>query len=506
MAKIPNWKWEETNEKSFERKWAQLIERLYVHWEISTQKKVHQIHFPIADVNEKQKKLLRDVFANMTTKRILFQNDLRIKYTFGNNYWQWKSQLAEIKFSDFILIPIHENEILQILFQAKENNISLQCFLKSNMKLVSKSITNRLYGIVSLEDMDKIKHLDKTEKQISVQAGAKVAVVQKYLNDNGYELLFDVRGQEHLSIIELFNNCPSYKSSVIQWRVATPIGLITASQDNGLKDFFLQNSSTSIPYEMTLSIRPIAKSIRQINAWLPDMQSVEKILLAFEQNNISPNKTHFYQYQPSSVLIQEEIIENVETPYDFFNTLFRNPEELIFKDDILRPIAFSLEFIEYQYSISSVLIKAKDIILENQGKISVHQLSQNAISWMESYPYFQDKLIDTELDNFHISEIIPFNKIEDNYREVKKRFEKPLFYKNNKVEYHIQFSEFKYPNIKIDIYFISPRQYRKTEFADEQTYSYIKALLSPIPKMSTSIHDKLISDIKNLIDPNNTII
>lgn len=508
MTKIPNWKWGDKNDKSFELPSQQLFDRLCSHWN----KSIHQLkllpRLPLNEINDKQKKNLQDIFANMPYKRIFFQHETRLKYTVGRNFKKWENQLPDIKLADFVLYPINANEIQQILAQAQQNDIEIQCFSKESIQPVLKSTNNKMYGVMSLEEMNRIIHLDKINNQISLQNGIKVINVQRYLNDNGYELKYDIKGYEYLNIGELIKIQPLFKSSITQLNVATSIGLIGANKENGLLDLFLQNNTLGIPYEISLSIRPLAKSSRRIDAWFPHLKSVEDFLFALQQNHIYPSKTLIY-CNKSKQIFKEKIVEQNEPASDFFNTLFRNPEDIFFKDDTHRPIALSLEFNEYQYSISSILIRAKEILQENQGKIELQNLSQDIESLSVEYPYYQDDLAEYEIDCFHLSTNIPFDKIGDYQREINKKLDKPLFYKSNQIEYHVQFSEYHFPNIKIDLYFLASSNNRKSTDSFAKTYTYFQEFFKQIPQSSKDdlfATEKLINLISAQLDTKKVII
>ncbi|MCO5230383.1 MAG: FAD-binding protein [Chitinophagales bacterium] len=508
MSKIPNWKWGDKNEKTFEHQSQQLIDRLCSYWNIP----IHQLKLlpslPLSEISDKQKKTLQDIFANMPYKRIFFQYETRLKYSVGRNFIKWENQLSDIKLADFVLHPINANEIQQILVQAQQNDIEIQCFSKESIQPIFKSTNNKMYAVISLEEMNRIIHLDKRNKQISLQNGIKVINVQKYLNDNGYELKYDIRGYEYLNIAELIKLQPLFKSSITQLNIATSIGLISANKENGLLDLFLQKSTLGIPYEITLSVRPLAKSTRRIDAWFPHLKSVENFLLALQQNHIHQSKTLIY-CNKSKQIFKEKLVEQNEPASDFFNTLLRKPEEIFFKDDTPRPIALSLEFNEYQYSISSILIRAKEILQENQGKIELQNLSQDIESLSEEYPYYQDNLTGYGIDCFHLSANIPFDKIDDYQKEINKKLDKPLFYKNNAVEYHVQFSEYHFPNIKIDLYFFASKNNRKSFDAFGKTYTYFQEFFKQIPQSSTNelfATEKLINIFGSQLDAKKVII
>lgn len=501
--KPPLRKWGYPEHQLSESQWSSLKKRISDQWKPGATALVSPA-IPVSEINNKQKDIIRDIFANITTKRISFRNDKRYYYSTGINDTSWSHIDEEIKIADAVIMPVNSKEIQDILQQAQQHDISIQAFTRKNTFPRISFPKNKLYCIISLEQMQKIIRFTPEQYQITVQSGITIHLLQKYLSEHGWHLPYEYSGTEHLSIFELLQSETLILPHVVNARIHTPEGEINLSDNDSLKSLFLSIRQTlGIHSEVTFRICPLPKYFRQADAQIPDLRSAVQIIRQLKNSGIAFDQIRISDVQPDVLFSIAEKHSNSNESKDFLQSLLKKSEEILFKDETIRPVSLSLVFYENQYNRSSALIKAKEIIHQNNGKTVSEDIYSTLKEWTTNYPYFEDEAEENHLDAFHLSTRIPFEKMEEYDREIRKKLQKATYYTGNRMDYHIQFSKFDFPTIQIDFYFMASKKHRKQADSFLRLQQYFKEYLQPAytnPSDHT-FSEELSQLLQNRIDP-----
>ncbi|HUH75484.1 MAG TPA: FAD-binding protein [Chitinophagales bacterium] len=507
--KSPIWKWGFPEHQQQEKFFKNFKTKIFEKWqtEPTTQRPISAFPLP-AEISDKQKDSLRDIFAHIAIKRISFQNEKRVYYSLGRNWTKWKDLSSEIKIADVVLFPIQAKEIQDILSQAQQFDISIRTFnqwLKDPEMFIPKSKT---LAIIHLEFMSKIIRFEPELFQINVQPGVKALELQKYLKEQGWELEFDIIGQEHLNALELLQSNHRIEPSIVQLEIHTPSGGISATPNNGLIQQYFNDFTLGIPSEIVLRIQPKSKYTRKIEAQLKDLHDVTKLIELLRHNNITYSNLYSFNYSKNSlvnILDWYKIPE--EQPIDFINTFIKKSEEILFKDETKRPIFIALEFQEYHFSISSLLLKVKDLIQQIDGKLISYNLKDRLDQWRKNYPYLENEAEENQIDCLHLSSLIPLDKIEDYQKAIRKQLEKKLFYPAKYSDDLLLFTHLPSSLLQIDYYFFGSTQHRKNQDSFLKLSDYFKELIDTKknhayhPEKSSTLNQEIWSSIKKLTDP-----
>lgn len=511
--KLPIWKWGFPEHQLMEKPFQNFKTKIFEKWKIETTDQNKQLSFPlIPEISDKQKDSIRDIFAHIAIKRISFQNEKRIYYSLGRYWAKWKKIEPEIKIAEVILFPIQAKEIQDILSQAQQFDIAIRAFNQWQEKPLMNFPKNKFLGMIHFELMHKILRFEPDFFHITVQPGVKIQVLQKFLKEQGWELDIDIIGQEHLNIFELLHNHSRIASSVLQLEIHTPAGLLLATKNNGYIQHYFSDLTLGIPSEITLKIQPLAKYTRKIEAQLKDIHHLTRLIEQINLNNIVFNKLYAFDYSNNS-LVDALYLYKVqdEQPIDFFNNFIKKSEEILFKDETERPIFIAIEFQEYQFSISSLLLKVKDLILQLDGKFISYNLIENLNQWRKNYPYFDSDAEENKIDSLHFYTLVPLDKMEDFQKSVRKKLEKNNFYPSKKSDDLLLFTHLPSSLIQVDFYFFGTASSRKTEDAFSKMSDYFNELFHSDKQMNyqhdkaLNINDEIWNSIKKLTDPKNIL-
>jgi hypothetical protein len=512
--KSPIWKWGFPEHQVEEKTFQNFKSKIFEKWKINTKDQRNSILFPlIPEISDKQKDTIRDIFAHISIKRISFQNDKRIYYSLSRYWAKSKSIANDIKIAELILFPIQAKEIQDILTQAQKFDISIRTFNQWEENPIEQFPKNKTLGIVNVELMHKIIHFEPELFQATVQVGMKSNALQKFLQDQGWDLDINIKGYEHLNVLELIENHFHIQTSIENIQLHTPKGILIATQNNGYLQQYFNDNTLGIPSEVTIKIQPKAKYFRKIEAQLKDLNDIAKLIEQLKLNNIIFNNLYASNSINNSIInISESYKLQDELPKDFINSFIKKSEDILFKDEIERPIFLCIEFQEYHHSISSLLLKVKDIILQLEGKLITTHLKDKLDEWQTNYPYIENEAEENSIDCLHYTSIIPLNKIEDYHQAIQKKLEKNNFYPSNKTEYFILFSQSNCSLVQIDFYFFASAQHRKTENSLIEISRYFEKLLLSSKSIfdqaekNLTINEELSNNIKKLTDPKGVLI
>ncbi len=415
----------------------------------------------IPEISEKQKEEIRNVFANITQKRISFSNSKRLLHITG--LYAYEFELEKIKIPDAVIYPLNGNEIQDILIQAKGNKTGIRL---SEMSSAKKRMPDGYHqsAIISLELMQKIIRFEPETYSVTVQTGIQLYALQKFLSESGWQLPVKITGRSYQTMHEVLNHSTILHPYLLKGTVHTFGGEIQFSEeDSRFKSLFLNPKETNgIFSEITLTVTPKPKHVRNITALLPNLKSAADIINQLKYNQIEFHSCFIADTENLKFLLRELPEKNINKAGNLFLTLMKNPEELFKEqDEQAKSVVFSIDFNEYQHSTTSLLIHAKDLIQQNSGEILTGKITDTLEKWSDWYAYTAVHAKDLQLDTYHYSVRVPYRKMEDYRKVIHNKLGKNSFYAKNKKDFVLHFSEYNYPYIQLNLYIIASSVHRK---------------------------------------------
>lgn len=478
-----------------------ILNGLEQQWKLSLNST--KLDFPVAtELTLKQKEFFRDVFANVTTKRILFDRDKRSYASRGFSDTVFHHQ----EVADAVILPMHTDEIQSILTQAQQNDIKLQVAKRCNMYApFLPSSKKNAYCIISLESMCKILQFRPEEFSITVQTGLKVGDLNCYLNEKGWELSLPILSIVELTVLECLENEQMHES-VSQILIQTPSETFRVSKEDSFFHYFLKKqSSVGIISEVTLQIRPLPKHIRRIEAEFNDIQSLQKFLSKIKEEKVSIQSIQVMGLSAHQMVHHFfEIVKSVPSK-DIFESIFKKNEE---KTSLEKHDDFSLgivvELYEYQHNISSTSLRVKDVLQEMGAKINSFQFLNLMEDWRKVSFLLREKLQSDIFDFLSMSHPISTQSVGNVLSELRKKLERAHFYAAHKSAYQIHLKQIHLQDIEVEVLFVASRKHRKNETSHIQMYQLVQNILKAGRKASPNL--ELSQLLKKQLDPKNVMV
>jgi|GEM_PF-6197438 len=416
--------------------------------------------FTAPAISDKKKELIRDTFANITTKRISFSEDTRLRHSLSKSYTDLLKLTGKEPFdvADAVITPISTEEVAYILAQAAEHQIQIIPYGAGTNIVeafrIRRTVKNNTCCIVQLQQLNKIS-ISTGHLCVTVQAGISGAVLENKLNEAGYTLGHFPTCFEHSSIGGwLATN--SFGNQAVRYggiahivrtiTVATPQGLVKADLNaagwNYLGPVFTgSEGNLGIITEIQLKIRPLPRKKRWIEALLPDNSAGLHILRALLQQDIRPVSValldneavqfhHLYDPEPTN-----------ETE-DIFSFIRKQAEKLLPPEKVPeQPHYLLLQFEEYEHGISAWLVRAKQIIEQHHGRMLNRPNIDHWEKLKYQWPYLRDYLFEHEILAESVSCHLPWDQVEKFQKTLRKKLSAdPFFLKNKGLLYFNTFS------------------------------------------------------------------
>lgn len=497
---LANWDYPE-NHKA-EKQWSQLKEHWTQQWKLNT-KPTSTKAVAVPEIHNRQKEVIKDIFANIPDKRISFQKSKRYQHTLGKNNHFIDSEIKNLKIADAVITPINTNEIQDILEQAKHHDVEIRLSLQNNFQASTSSTKQKLFCIINLKLMRKVIQFNPDRYQLTVQSGISLQQIQDYLTTQGWELPFQLIGQEHVSLAEIVKNNHQLYPHIVGALINTPYGSIAITEeDDTFKSLFLKkNRSYTIPSEITLSIHPIPKYIRKVNALLPHLNAASEILKELKNNDVYFKSIMIAPIQNAEFLPDIQLSNKSKESKHFLNQIIKKSEDILAKEKVEteRNIAISLSFNEYEFSKTSLLLNTKDIIRKHQGKIYPENVCKDFQDWAIHFPYYTQWANSFNIDTYHFTAKIPSDKMGAHHQVISSKLSKNSFYSKNALDFVIYFSESNYPSVEINLYIIAAANHRKRATSPTELQVYFKEflLLEETPASNNDYNERLLNVLRS---------
>src|SRR5690554_1435484 len=494
--------WDYPENLEAEKHWAQLKEYWIKEWKLNT-KITSKESISIPEISNKQKEIIKDIFANIPNKRISFQKSKRYQHTVGKNHLFIEDELEQIKIADAVISPINTGEIRDILEQGRVHEVGLRLSLQNNVQPSPSFDKHKLFCIIDLKSMSKIIKFEPDKYSITVQTGISLHQIQDYLSTQGWELPFQLLGQNQLSLVEIVKDQLQLYPHILGALVNTPYGTIAITEeDDTFKSlFFKKNKSYAIPSEITLKIQPAPKYIRTVNALLPNLNSAAEILKELRNNDVKFKNIMIIPIQNLDFIPETKFLNSSKEGTHFIDQIIKKSEDILAKDktEISRNIAISLSINEYEFNRTSILINTKDIIKQYQGKSYTKNTCQYFEDWATHFPYYQQWAKELNIDTYHFSAKIPCDKMEAHHQVISTKLSRSSFYSKNSLDFVTFFTDIDHPLVEINLYIIASTKHRKRADSPKELIRYFKEffLLEDNPTANSEHNERLLNVLKN---------
>ena len=410
------WKWGDPAEHRHLSEYPKMKAMLEERWDSKiTEDFLPPKKFDIAEVTEKNKETIKDIFASLSGRKISFKTEDRLFVALGKSYFDAIRILKndQIAYPDAVLSPTTHDEVDYILLQANEHNIQLTPFGGGSNVVGALSNDNLkakpgLRISLNLRNMDKLIKLDENHMTATFQGGILGPALEKILNEKGFTLGHFPQSFEFSSLGGWVVTRSAGQASTFYGKiedlvesitVATPTGTIhtphfthDATGINILPLFFGSEGTLGIVTEVTVKIKKVSRYQRWVCALFPDFDSGSLCLKECIQNGVKPsvvrrsdaNETTLFA-KLASEKHQPTFTENIKKEIQKWVLKFKNLES---------PCLMIMCLEEIGPNAASQAVFTKNLIEKYQGMVAPESVGKK---WAENRfksPYMRDTMLE----------------------------------------------------------------------------------------------------------------
>lgn len=447
------WKWGDPNEIKHINDYPKLKDMVEERWKM----RLREDFFPpktfeLPTISEKKKNLIKDIFASLHPKKISFNEDDRLAVSLGKSYYDVIRIFNGGGFvsPDMVITPNTHEEIQYVLSQASENNIYIIPFGGGTNVVGALSLDN-LAGkgeaicTIDLRKYKKLIQLDEEHLTATFETGILGPELEKILNAKGYTLGHFPQSFEYSTLGGWIVTRGAGQEStyygkmedlIERIKVATPIGTLesnTFSHDasgiNVLPFFVGSEGTLGIVTEATVKIKKLPKNYRWIVALFPNFQQGSKYLKELSQSGVKPSVVRLSDANETS------LFSKMATSHDqpgLLSDLKKEAQKFILQwKNLTEPCVCIMRFPQGEFSVSSQIIFAKDLIGKYDGMVAPNTIGDK---WAESrfkLPYLRDTLVEHSIYIDTMETLVQWKDVQKLHQALTKELNKfPAFNKN----------------------------------------------------------------------------
>jgi alkyldihydroxyacetonephosphate synthase len=387
--------------------------------------------FEIAPVSEKKKEQIRDIFASITSKRISFKENDRLRYSLGKSYFDIIKICKGSGFDvpDAVISPISHDEVEYILLQASQHEVAIIPFGGGTNVVGALTLQAGLkqpYKVcIYLGLLDKLIELDTTGMTATFQAGIMGPKMESLLNKQGYTLGHFPQSFEYSSLGgwvvtrsagQESTHYGKIEDLVEGLKVATPIGTVHTPQFtheaggvNLMQLFVGSEGSLGIVTEVRVKIRKQPKAHRWVIALLPSFDAGAKVLQSLIQHDVRPSVVRMSDYTETSLFSKLSATTESEGLMDH---LKKEVQKMVLKyKNLEQPNLLILRFEEVLASAATQVVKTKELVEQFGGMLLGQEIGENWAHNRFGLPYLRDTLIEHRIFIDTYETIVPWDKV-----------------------------------------------------------------------------------------------
>ena len=461
--------------------------------------KSNQIEIQQVAKNRKEEDI-KNIFASIPARRILFRNRERKFYSTGGNK-SLQNLFDDIDVADMVIRVINSKEIAEVLVQASKNDVLIIPYISESILYNQLESKNTLKSILSLELMDKILDFSPENNLVRLQTGVKVKDLKTYLLGKGFELAKDIIGMEEYSILDVLHHRNLFYSELVHAEVLTPIGMVDISEDEPLKSMFLQvYQNLGVFSEITLKVRPIPVHVRKLYAKTDTFGAASELLKKMKENGLNFDSVRVFKYPHEEILFrlstfQEEYIEE-----SFFDKFFEEKSDKQNEPENTG-IYLIFTFAEYEHSQSSTILKAKQTIQKLNGQVIATDEKEGSIDdFIKNFTLLKNQGHFKKLFFFSCSKTISVEKMDEETQNISRVIYRATLKTAHKLKYYIYFSKLNYPNIDVEVFVIGQIKSSKDIEIYKTAYQFLKRSMKQEHKKKDAVNSSILSFIKDKTD------
>ncbi|MCB0508759.1 MAG: FAD-binding oxidoreductase [Bacteroidetes bacterium] len=411
------WKWGDPNEIKHLSDYPKLRDMVEERWKT----KLREDFFPpkkisIPPIPEKKKDLIKDIFASIHPKKISFSADDRLSVALGKSYLDVIRIFNGNAFAvpDVVLKPTSHEEIQTILTKASESNVHLIPFGGGTNVVGALTIseTNSKPTAICTIDLRNYKRsisIDEEHLTATFEAGILGPELEKILNNKGYTLGHFPQSFEYSTLGGWIVTRSAGQEStyygkiediVERIKVATPSGTLEsnpfshdASGINILSLFVGSEGTLGVVTEITVKIKKLPKNYRWVIALFPTFRNGNNYLKALAQSGVKPSVVRLSDANETNLFSKMSSSEEQEP--NLFNNLKKEAQKFILQwKNLTEPCVCILRFPQGDFSVSSQLILAKDLVSKHDGMVAPNTIGDKWADSRFKLPYLRDTLVE----------------------------------------------------------------------------------------------------------------
>lgn len=461
------WKWGNPKEIKHINDYTKLKELLEERWKTH----LHEDFFPpknfeLSQLSDKKKEQVKDIFASINPKKISFSDDDRLFVSLGKSYYDVIRIFNGNNFivTDVVITPTTHEEIQYILSQASDNNVHIIPFGGGTNVVGALSldqIANRpeIKCTLDLRKFKRLLNFDEEHLQATFEAGILGPELEKLLNAKGYTLGHFPQSFEYSTLGGWIVTRSAGQEStyygkiedlVEHIKVATPIGTLEsnpfshdASGINVLPFFVGSEGTLGVVSEVTVKIKKLPKNYRWIVALFPTFQQGANYLKEIAQIGIKPSVVRLSDANETNLFSK---IASTSTETGLLNELKKEAQKLILQwKNLSEPCVLMMRFPQGDFSVSSQVILAKDIVEKYKGMIAPASVGDKWAEQRFKTPYLRDTLVEHSIYIDTMETLVRWKDVNKLHQTLSKELNKCVAFNKNKGIFLAHISHI-YPN------------------------------------------------------------
>lgn len=371
--------------------------------------------FKIEPLTEKKKDTLKDIFASLSSKKMSFREEDRLKVALGKSYYDVIRIIKDdnVVVPDAVLVPSTHHDIEYIVRQADDNNVKLipvggGSNVVGALTLQEQNSKSALRCSINLKNYNKLIDIDEEHFTATFQSGIYGPDLERILNDRGYTLGHFPQSFEYSTlggwvVTRSAGQESSYygkiEDLVEQIKVVTPIGTLSsndyshdASGINLLQLFVGSEGVLGIVSEVKVKIKKLPTTYRWLTALFPSFEAGSAYLKELIQNDIKPSIVRLSDAKET--MLFSKLANDHSEPKPWDNLVKEAQKFILHLKNLDEPCVLIMRFVQNKHSISAPVIYSKGLVAKYKGMIAPSVIGDK---WAENRfktPYLRDTFVE----------------------------------------------------------------------------------------------------------------
>jgi alkyldihydroxyacetonephosphate synthase len=440
------WKWGDPEESARVNKHFKAKAYLEELWQTSLKYEYEPPDkFQIEPLAEKKKETLKDIFASISSRKMSFTDEDRLKVALGKSYYDIIRICKDDKIitPDVVLSPTTHDEIEYIIKQANDNHIKVIPIgggtnVVGALTIQEATSKHNMKCTLNLLNYNELIEIDEEHMTATFQAGILGPELEHILNERGYTLGHFPQSFEYSSlggwvVTRSAGQESSYygkiEDLVEQIKVITPIGTLCsndythdAAGVNLLQLFVGSEGVFGVVSEVKIKIKKLPTSYRWVVAVLPNFEAGTACMKELAQNDIKPSVVRLSDARETDFFMRASEENSGSVVID---NLKKEAQKLIFQWKKLdEPCVLIMRFIQHKQSISASVLFAKQLVDKYNGMIAPSSIGTKWAHSRFRTPYLRDTFVEHGVYIDTMETLIHWNDVHTLYEALTRNLRK----------------------------------------------------------------------------------